>query len=126
MTREVISTDAAPAAVGPYSQAVKAGGFVFCSGQISLDPATGELVADSIENATERCLLNLQAALRAAGAELADAVKVTVYMTDLSQFARMNAAYERFFPENPPARACVEVAALPKAAPVEIDVVAAT
>lgn len=124
MTREIVSAPGAPAAVGPYSQAVRSGDLVFCSGQIPLDPATGELVAGSIEEATERCLLSLREVLRAAGSELSDAVQVTVYMTDLSLFGRMNAVYERFFPDDPPSRACVEVSALPKGAPVEIALVA--
>ncbi|MHC4505055.1 MAG: Rid family detoxifying hydrolase [Planctomycetota bacterium] len=124
MTREIVSASGAPSAVGPYSQAVRAGGFVFCSGQIPLDPATGELRAGSIEEATERCILNLQEVLRAAGSELADAVQVTVYVTDMSLFSRLNAVYERFFPADPPSRACVEVSGLPKGAPVEIALVA--
>jgi 2-iminobutanoate/2-iminopropanoate deaminase len=122
--RETVSTAAAPKAVGPYSQAVRAGGFVFCSGQVPLDPRSGELRAETVEEATERCLLNLREVLRAAGAGLGDAVQVTVFMTDLSQFERMNAVYERFFPEEPPARMCVGVAALPRGAPVEIALVA--
>lgn len=125
MNREVIEAEGAPAAVGPYSQAVRAGGFLFCSGQIPLDPATGALVAGSVEEATERCLVNLREVLRAAGLELADAVKVTVFMTDLSLFPRMNAVYKRFFPSGPPARECVGVAALPKGSPVEISLIAA-
>ncbi|MHC5058849.1 MAG: RidA family protein [Planctomycetota bacterium] len=125
MDREVIAAEAAPEAVGPYSQAVKAGEFVFCSGQIPLDPATGELVAGAIEEATERCLLNLREVLRAAGLDLADAVKVSVFMTDLSLFGRMNEVYARFFETDPPARECVGVAALPKGAPVEISLIAA-
>jgi 2-iminobutanoate/2-iminopropanoate deaminase len=122
--RGVISSGSAPKAVGPYSQAVRAGGFVFCSGQVPLDPQTGELVPGGIEEATERCLVSLREVLRAAGAALEDAVQVTVFMTDLSQFERMNAVYERFFPEEPPARCCVGVAALPRGAPVEIALVA--
>ena len=124
MPRETVSADAAPAAVGPYSQAVKSGDLVFCSGQIPLDPKSGELVAGSIEEATERCLVNLEAVLEAAGCTLADAVQVQVFMADLSQYAAMNSVYERFFPDDPPARACVQVAALPKGAPVEITLVA--
>jgi len=111
--------------VGPYSQAVRSGELVFCSGQIPLDPKTGELVAGPIEEATERCILNLREVLRAAGLDLADAVKVSVFMTDLSLFPRMNEVYARYFGDGPPARECVGVAALPKGAPVEISLVAA-
>jgi 2-iminobutanoate/2-iminopropanoate deaminase len=125
MDREVIAAEGAPRAVGPYSQAVRAGELVFCSGQIPLDPATGELVAGSIEDATERCLLNLREVLRAAGLDLADAVKVSVFMTDLSLFGRMNEVYARFFEADPPARECVGVASLPKGAGVEISLIAA-
>ncbi len=123
--RRTISTDEAPAAVGPYSQAVEAGGFIYCSGQIPLDPKTGDLVSATIEDATERCLLNLQAVLRAAGAELSDVVRVTVFMTDIGQFAGMNGAFARFFPDDPPARMAVGVVSLPKGAVVEIAAVAA-
>lgn len=121
--RRIVTSPKAPAAVGPYSQAVRVGGLVFCSGQIPLDPETGELRA-SMEEATERCLLNLRAVLEAAGSCLEDAVHATVYMTDLSLFARMNEVYARFFPSDPPARVTVGVAALPKGAPVEIALVA--
>jgi 2-iminobutanoate/2-iminopropanoate deaminase len=124
MNRTVVTTPSAPAAIGPYSQAVCAGDLVFCSGQIPLDPATGELCVDSIEVATERCLENLQAVLAAAGSSLGEAVQVMVYMTDLGLFARMNEVYARFFPENPPARMAVGVASLPKGAPIEIACVA--
>jgi len=124
MAREIVTSEGAPAAVGPYSQAVRSGVLVFCSGQIPLDPATGELAAGSIEEATERCILNLCEVLRAAGLDLADAVKVSVFMTDLSQFSRMNDVYARYFGDAPPARECVGVAALPKGAPVEISLIA--
>ena len=122
--KRIVGTNEAPAAVGPYSQAVEAGGFIFCSGSIPLDPETGEIVSDSVGEATERCLLNLQAVLRAAGAELSDIVQVTVYMTDLRRFEEMNAAYATLFPEDPPARVTVGVAALPKGAMIEIAAVA--
>ena len=118
--RRIVETPEAPAAVGPYSQAVEAGGLVFCSGQIPLDPETGELVTAPIEAATERCLVNLRAVLAAAGAELSDVVQVTVCMTDLAKFGEMNEVYARFVPKDPPARVTVGVAALPKGAPVEI------
>ncbi len=124
MTREIISSEKAPKAVGPYSQAVRAGGFIFCSGQIPFDPETGRLVTGGIEEATERCLLNLKAVVEAAGARLEDAVRVTVYLTDMSQFGAVNEVYERFFPSEPPSRVCVEVSSLPKGAPIEISLVA--
>jgi 2-iminobutanoate/2-iminopropanoate deaminase len=122
--REIIATAAAPAAVGPYSQAVRAGGFVFVSGQIPLDPADGALVAGGVAAQTERALLNLRAVLEAAGSDLARVVKTTVYLTDLGRFGEMNEVYARFFPGEPPARATVQVAALPRGADVEIDAVA--
>ncbi len=123
--KRIIGTSEAPAAVGPYSQAVEAGGFIFCSGQIPLDPETGEIVTDSVGEATKRCLLNLRAVLRAAGVDFSDVVQVTVYMADLRRFEEMNAAYGRFFTDDPPARVTVGVAALPRGAPVEIAAVAA-
>lgn len=124
MSREVVESSGAPKAVGPYSQAVRAGGLVFCSGQIPVDPATGAMVQGSVARATERCLLNLDAVLRAAGARLEDAVQVTVYLADMADFAEMNAACARFFPSEPPARACVGAASLPKGARIEIAAVA--
>jgi 2-iminobutanoate/2-iminopropanoate deaminase len=124
VSHEIIASEDAPAAVGPYSQAVRSGGFVFCSGQIPLDPTTGELVEGGIEKSTERCILNLREVLRAAGLDLADTVKVSVFMTDLSLFSRMNEIYARYFGDSPPARECVEVAALPKGSCVEISLIA--
>lgn len=122
-----VRTAGAPAPVGPYSQAVLSGDLVFASGQIPLDPASGELVAGEIEAQTERVLANLEAVLQAGGASLASVLKTTVYLTDLSLFPRMNAVYARAFAsEPPPARATVEVAALPLGAAVEIDAVART
>ena len=118
--RRIVETPEAPAAVGPYSQAVEAGGLVFCSGQIPIDPGTGEVVTTSVGAATERCLLNLRAVLAAAGAEMSDVVQVRVCMTDLGRFAEMNEAYAKYFPEDPPARVTIGVAALPKGAAVEI------
>jgi 2-iminobutanoate/2-iminopropanoate deaminase len=122
--REIISTEKAPKAIGPYSQAVRAGGFIFVSGQIPIDPATNELIVGDISAQTDRVLENLQAILKAAGSSLAKAVKVGVFLKDMSEFAAMNAVYAKYFPENPPARATVEVARLPKDVSVEIDVVA--
>ena len=122
--RKVISTGGAPAAIGPYSQAVLAGGFVFASGQIPLDPATGSLVAGGAGAQAERALASLQAVLEAAGSSLRRVVKTTVFLTDLADFAEVNAVYARFFPAEPPARATVQVAALPRGAAIEIEAVA--
>jgi 2-iminobutanoate/2-iminopropanoate deaminase len=124
--RETVKTGKAPAAIGPYSQAVRSGGFLFCSGQIPLDPATGKMVEGEIEAQTERVLKNLEAVLEAGGASLAGVVKTTVYLADLSDFPAMNAVYGRFFPENPPARATVQVSKLPAGALVEIEAIAKT
>ena len=123
--KKVISTANAPQAIGPYSQAIEAGGFVFVSGQIPLIPATGELVEGSVEVQTARVLENLKAILEAAGASLEDVVKTTVYITNMDDFAKVNGIYGQYFQENPPARVCVEVSKLPKGALVEIDVIAA-
>lgn len=120
----VISSTAAPPAIGPYSQAVDAGGFVFLAGQIAIDPSTGQLVHGDIRTQTERVLRNLEAVLAAAGLGLDRVVKTTVYMTDLAEFSAMNEVYARFFPRPPPARATVQVAALPRGARVEIEAVA--
>lgn len=125
MQKEAVSSPQAPAAIGPYSQAVRSGDLLFLSGQIPLDPATGQLVAGGIEAQTERVVKNLEAVLAAAGASLKDVVKTTVYLTDLGEFQAFNAAYARFFGEPPaPARATVQVAALPRGARVEIEAVA--
>ncbi len=121
--KTIISTDRAPAAVGPYSQAVRAGGFLYCSGQIPIDPATGELIGGGVAAQTERCLENLRAVVESAGASLADVVKTTVFMIDLGGFQEMNAVYSRYFKGEFPARSTIEVAALPKAAAVEIEAV---
>jgi len=123
MAKEIISTQAAPAALGPYSQAVKVDGWIFCSGQIAMNPQTGE-IAEGIAAQTQQCLKNLTAVLQEASATLADAVKVTVFIKDMKQFGEMNEVYAKFFTENPPARACVEVARLPKDVLVEIELVA--
>lgn len=124
MKRNAIKTDKAPAAIGPYEQGVQTGDFLFTSGQIALDPATGQFLQGEIEAETERVLKNIEAILHAAGMTLNNVVKTTVYMTDLGHFTRMNQVYEKFFMENKPARATVQVAALPKGAKVEIDAVA--
>jgi 2-iminobutanoate/2-iminopropanoate deaminase len=122
--KQIISTKDAPQAIGPYSQAVKAGGFVFASGQIPLDPETGEFVAGGVAEQTEQVLKNLSAVLEAAGTKLASVVKTTVFLADMNDFAAMNEVYARFFAENPPARATVEAARLPRDARVEIEAIA--
>jgi 2-iminobutanoate/2-iminopropanoate deaminase len=123
--REAVSSEGAPKAIGPYSQAVKSGGFLFCSGQIPLVPSTGKIVEGGVEAQTEQVLRNLEAVLSAAGVTLRDVVKTTVYLVDLGEFPAMNGVYGRFFKDSPPARATVEVAALPAGARVEIEAVAA-
>lgn len=125
LEREIITAAGAPRAIGPYSHALRAGELLFCSGQIPLDPASGELAGEGPAAQAERCLENLQAVCEAAGTALARALRVTVYMTDLSAFAEVNAAYERFFAAEPPARVAVGVAALPRGAQVEIDAIVA-
>lgn len=124
--REMVKTGKAPAAIGPYSQAVRSEGYLFCSGQIPLDPATGQRVEGGIEAQTERVLRNLEAVLAAGGASLSTVVKTTVYLTDLGDFPVMNTVYGKFFPEHPPARATVQVAKLPAGSLVEIDAIAET
>jgi 2-iminobutanoate/2-iminopropanoate deaminase len=123
--RQAVSAPAAPAAVGPYSHAVRSGGLLFCSGQTPLDPATGELAQGTVGDRTRRCLENLALVCDAAGARLADAVRLTVYVTDMATFAQVNEAYATFFEADPPARATVGVAALPLGADVEIDAIVA-
>jgi 2-iminobutanoate/2-iminopropanoate deaminase len=123
-TKEIVSTSEAPQAIGPYSQAIKANGLVFASGQISLDPATQQPVDGDISVQTERVLKNLEAVLRAAGSSLDKAVKTTVFLVDISEFAKMNEVYGRFFKDSVPARSTVAVADLPKNRRVEIDVIA--
>jgi 2-iminobutanoate/2-iminopropanoate deaminase len=123
--REPISTDAAPAAVGPYSQAVRTGDLLFCSGQVALDPSSGELVKQDAAGQTRRCLENLAAVCEAAGASLANAVRLTVYLTDMNDYASVNDAYAGFFEGDPPARVAIQVGALPKGADVEIDAIVA-
>ena len=124
MDKKIITTSEAPAAIGPYSQAIRIGEFLYTSGQISLDPKSMELITGNIEVETERVLKNIEAILNADGLNLNNIIKTTVYLTDLSEFGRMNQVYEKFFVETKPARACVQVAALPKGAKVEIDAIA--
>jgi 2-iminobutanoate/2-iminopropanoate deaminase len=123
--RENVTAIGAPAAIGPYSHAVRTGGLLFCSGQIPLDPETGELVGAGPDEQVVQCLANLQAVAAAAGATLADAVRVTLYLTDMDAFGAVNEAYARFFPSDPPARVAIGVAALPKGAQVEVDAIIA-
>jgi 2-iminobutanoate/2-iminopropanoate deaminase len=123
--RESITAPNAPEAVGPYVHAVRAGGLLFCSGQIPLDPRTGELVGTTAADQAGRCLENLAAVCDAAGATLGDAVRLTVYMTDIGSFAAINEVYESFFESDPPARVAIAVAALPRGSLVEIDAVVA-
>jgi 2-iminobutanoate/2-iminopropanoate deaminase len=122
---KIVSTPHAPAAIGPYSQAVVSNGFAFLSGQIPLDPATGKLIEGDVGAQTERVLENLKAVLESCGSSLNKVVKTTVYLKDISEFARMNEVYARYFPANPPARATVEVSRLPHDVRVEIDCIAA-
>jgi len=122
--RELIQTENAPAAIGPYSQAIKAGGFVFVSGQIPIDPRTGEFVSGGIAEQTERVLQNLGAVLEAAGSGLDQVVKTTVFLADMKEFSGMNEVYTKFFSGPPPARATVAAAGLPRDARVEIEAVA--
>ena len=122
--KQIVSTPHAPAAIGPYSQAVRAGGFLFASGQIPLDPATGQIVDGDVVDQTRRVMENLRAVLEAAGATFASVVKTTIFLTDLGAFARVNEVYASYFPEAPPARATIQVAALPRGAQVEIELVA--
>lgn len=124
MPKKIILTDQAPAPIGPYSQAVSVGDLVFLSGQIPLDPKTGELVDDNIEAATTRVLENIRAVLEAEGLSFAHVVKTTVFMRDLALFPRMNAVYATVFADRPPARSTVQAAALPKGVSVEIEVIA--
>lgn len=119
-----IATTAAPGAIGPYSQAIEAGGFVFVSGQIPLDPATGAFVPGGVEEQAEQCLKNLTAVLAAAGCTTGDVVKTTVFLTDMGSFAAVNAVYAKFFTAECPARSAVQVGALPKGALVEIEAIA--
>ena len=124
MQKTPVNTTDAPEAIGPYSQAIRVGAFLYTSGQISLDPKTMEMITGNIELETEKVLQNIEAILSAEGLNFGHVIKTTVYLTDLSEFARMNQVYEKFFSNTKPARACVQVAALPKGAKVEIDAIA--
>lgn len=124
MPRTVVSTEGAPRAIGPYSQAIRAGDFVYTSGQIPLDPATGELLQGAIEDETRQVMQNLAAVLEAAGASWGQIVKTTIFLTDLNDFAAVNGVYGAHFSGSPPARSTVQVAALPRGARVEIEAVA--
>jgi 2-iminobutanoate/2-iminopropanoate deaminase len=128
MTRQIVSTPSAPAAIGPYSQAVVASGTrtVYCSGQIPLDPQSGQMVEGDVERQTHQVMNNLAAVLQAAGASLEAVVKTTIYLTDLKNFSAVNQVYASYFPQTPPARSTVQVAALPRGAAVEIEAVAVT
>jgi len=124
MAKEIVATTLAPAAIGPYSQAVRVGEFVFLSGQIALDPATGEMVGETAAEQAERVMENIGAVLAAAGLAFSQVVKSTIYLTDLADFAAVNQVYGRRFPAEPPARATVGVRELPRGAKVEIEVIA--
>jgi 2-iminobutanoate/2-iminopropanoate deaminase len=123
MTRQSISTGGAPDAIGPYSQAIRSGDMVFCSGQLGLDPTTGELV-EGVEAQADRALRNLQSVLDAAGLGFDDVVKTTIFLADIGDFAAVNAVYARFMPDPPPARSTFQVAALPKGGLIEIEAIA--
>ncbi|MCL4439472.1 MAG: RidA family protein [Firmicutes bacterium] len=123
MDKVIIRTEKAPAAIGPYSQAVKAGNLMFISGQIPIDPATGSVVEGDIQAQTRQCIKNLQAICEAAGASLQDIIKTSVFIKDMNQFAKINETYAEFFNAEPPARACVEVSCLPKNVLIEIEAV---
>jgi 2-iminobutanoate/2-iminopropanoate deaminase len=123
--RETVTAPDAPAAVGPYVHAVRAAGLLFCSGQIPLDPRTGDMVGNTAADQAGRCLENLAAVCQAAGTSLGEAVKVTIYMIDMSEFSSVNEVYGSFFESNPPARVAVGVSALPRGAQVEMDAIVA-
>jgi 2-iminobutanoate/2-iminopropanoate deaminase len=124
MLKRQIQTSAAPAAIGPYSQAIQIGDFIFCSGQIPLDPQSGNMVAGGIVEQTHQVMANIGAVLHASGRDFSCVVKTTIYLTDLADFATVNEIYGSFFDDVPPARACVQVAALPKGAAIEIELIA--
>ena len=124
--RTIIATEEAPGAVGPYSQGIAADGFVFTAGQVPINPASGKVEAETIEDQTRQVLTNIDAVLRAAGSSLDRVVKMTVFMTDLADFQAMNGVYAEFFPSNPPARSAVQVVALPLGVQIEMEAVALT
>ena len=123
MARKIVSTSKGPKAIGPYSQAVQAGSWLFVSGQIALDPETGELKSGNVQSQTERVMANLKAIIEAANASLGDVVKCTIYLTDMEHFGKVNEIYGSYFAADPPARATVAVSGLPKGVEVEIDAV---
>lgn len=125
MEKQIINTSSAPAPIGPYNQAMLVGDFLFVSGQIPIDPATGELVQSGIQDETKKVMQNLSAILKEAGMNFSNVVKSSIFLTDMKQFAQMNEVYGKYFTENAPARECVQVAALPKFVNVEISVIAA-
>ena len=124
MTRTPVATPQAPAAIGPYSQGIAAGGFLFCSGQLGLDPGTGDFAGPDVEAQAERAMTNLRSVLDAAGCTFDDVVKTTIFLADMGDFAAVNAVYGRFVTDPPPARSTVQVAALPKGGRVEIEAIA--
>lgn len=124
MEKKIIQTEQAPAAIGPYSQGIQAGNFVFTSGQLPVNPTTGEMITTDIKAETRQCLENVAAILKAAGTSLANTIKLTVFIKDMNQFSQINEVYGEYFPDNKPARSCVEVARLPKDANIEIEAVA--
>lgn len=124
MSKEVISTEAAPKAVGPYSQAIKAGFFLFLSGQLPIEPKTGNIIADDIETQTRQSIENMRSILSFVGASLTDIVKTTVFLKNLGYFSQMNQIYQEYFDKNAPARSCVEVSRLPKDSLIEIEAIA--
>jgi len=126
MEKQVITADQAPEAVGPYSQAVRYGSFLYCSGQLPLDPGSGEIKGAGFGEQTKQCMMNLEAILNHAGLSLNHVIKTTIYITDMGKFPEVNSAYGEFFQEPYPARACIEVSALPKGAAVEIEAIAAS
>ena len=125
MEKQIINTQYAPAPIGPYNQAVRTGNLLFVSGQIPLDPATGNIISSGIQDETQKVMENLEAILKEAGLSFGNIVKSTIFITDMGQFTQINEVYGRYFPEQAPARECVQVAALPKGGNVEISVIAA-